>query len=138
MENFKSEIMQTLSMKMDTLHIKRKQEEAESSLAISFTMCTKRHHRNEGPLNSIDVSSIYEEDRPTNKFPSLSKNKVVYQGAKGATEPLYFMNQRRPHGPRPYQQGMQGTSQAYYNPNQAISMTSRGLPTHPSWSKPTP
>ena len=36
LEDFKSEMMQTLAMKMDTLHIKRKQEEAERALAIFF------------------------------------------------------------------------------------------------------
>ena len=62
----------------------------------------------------------------------------MYQGAEGATEPLYFLNQRRPHGSRPYQQGMQGTSQTYYNPNQFAHITSWGPPAHPSWSAPPP
>ena len=34
MEDFKSDMLQTLAMQMDTLHIKRKQEEAERALAI--------------------------------------------------------------------------------------------------------
>ena len=62
----------------------------------------------------------------------------MYQGAEGATEPLYFLNQRRPHGSRPYQQGMQGTSQTYYNPNHSAQMPSWGPPAHPSWSAPPP
>ncbi len=33
-EDFKSEMLQTLTMQMDTLHIERKQEEAERTLAI--------------------------------------------------------------------------------------------------------
>ena len=103
LEDFKSKMLQNFSMQMDTLHIKRKQEEAESALAIFCPRCTKRHPRNECPLNFIEVCSVYEEDHSIDKCPSLLGLKVVYQGAEGATEPLYFMSQRRPHGPRPYQ-----------------------------------
>jgi len=92
LEDFKSEMLQTLTMQMDTLHIKRKQEEAEMALAIFCPRCTRRHPRNECPLNSIEVCSVCEEEHPTNKFRSLPRLKVVYQGAEGATEPLYFMN----------------------------------------------
>jgi len=62
----------------------------------------------------------------------------MYQGTEASTEPLYFLNQRRLHGPRPYQQGTQGTSQAYYSPNQSAPMPSWGPPAHPSWSVPPP
>ena len=110
LEDFKSEMLQTLAMHMDTLHIKRKQEEVERALDIFCPRCTRRHPRNECPLNSIEVCSVCEEDHPTSKCPSLPRLKGVYQGVEGATEPLYFINQRRPHGPRPFQQGMQGTS----------------------------
>jgi len=136
LEDFKSEMLQNLAMQMDTLHIKRKQEEAERALAIFCPRCTRRHPWNECPLNSIEVCLVCEEDNSTDKCPSLPGLKAVYQGAEGAIEPLYFMNQRRPHGPRPYQQGMQGTSQAYYNPNQVTSIPSWGPPTHPSLSMP--
>lgn len=112
LEEFKSEMLQTLSMQMDTLHIKRKQEEVERALAIFCPRCTKKNPRNECSLNSIEVCSICEEYHFTDKCPSLLGLNVVYQGVEGATEPLYFMNQRKPHGPRLYQQGMQGASQA--------------------------
>ena len=36
LEDFKSEILQTLTLQMDTMNIKRKQEEAERALAIFF------------------------------------------------------------------------------------------------------
>jgi len=110
LENFKSETLQTLAMQMDTLHIKRKQEEVERALAIFFPRYTSRHPRNECPLNSIEVCSVCEENHSTDKCPSLPGLKDVYQGAEGVTEQLYYINQRRPHGPRPYQHGIQGTS----------------------------
>ena len=118
LEYFKSDMRQFLAMQMDTLRIQRKQEEAERALAIFFPRCTRKHPNNECPLHSIEVCFVCENDHPTDQCPSLPRIKAAYQRTKGATESLYFMNQRRPHGPGPYQQGMQGTSQTYYNPNQ--------------------
>jgi len=115
-------------MKTDALHIKRKQEEVERALAIFFPRCTRRHPRNEFPLNSIRVCSVCEEDHSIDKRPSLLGLKAIFQGAAGVTENIYYINQRGPHGPRSYQQGMQGTSQAYYNPNQVTSIPSWGAP----------
>jgi len=66
LEDFKSEVRQTLSMQMDTLHIKRKQEEAKRALAIFYPRCTRKHPRNECPLHSIEVCVVCEEDHPTN------------------------------------------------------------------------
>lgn len=111
-------------MQMDTLQIQKKQEQDERALAIFCPRCTRKHPRNECPLHSVKVCFVYEEDRPTNQCMSLPEFKAMYQGDEGVTEPLYFMNQRRPHGPRPYQQGMQGTSQTYYNPNQSTHIHS--------------
>jgi len=129
---------QTIAMQMDTLRIRKKQEEAERALAIFCPRCIRKHPRNECPLHSIEVCFFYEEDHPMNQCPSLPGFKAMYQGAEVAIETLYFMNQRRPHGPKPYQQGMQGTSQTYYNPNQSTHIPSWGPPTHPSWSTPPP
>jgi len=111
-------------MQKDTLHIKRKKEEEERALAIFLPICTRRHPRNECPLKFIEVCSVCEENHSIDNCPSLPGLKAVYQGVEGVTEQLYYINQKRPHGPRPYQQGMQGTSQAYYNPNTVTSIPS--------------
>jgi hypothetical protein len=50
LEDMKIDILHSLSMQMDTLQIKKKQEEVEKALAIFFPKCTKRHPRNEFPL----------------------------------------------------------------------------------------
>ena len=42
----------------------------------------------------------------------------MYRWTEGMIEQLCYINRRRFHGPWPYQQGMQGSSYAYYNPNQ--------------------
>jgi len=138
LEDFKSEMLQTIALQLDTMNIKRKQEEAERALAIFFPRCTRRHPRNECPLNCIEICSVCEENHSVDKCPSLPRLKVVYQGAERVTEQLCYINQRRPPGLRPYQQGMQGSSHAYYNPNQTTTIPSWGPPAHPSWSTPPP
>jgi len=121
LKDIKSEKLQILAM-----HIKRRQDEEERALVIFCPRCTNRHPSNECPLNSIKVCSICEENHSTDKYPSLLGLDAIYQGAEGVTEQIYYINQKRPHGPRPYQQGMQGTSQTYYNLNQVTSI--------PSWA----
>lgn len=125
-------------MQLDTLWIQKKQEEAKRALVIFCPRCTRKHPRNECPMHSLEVCFVCEEYHPTNQCPSLPGLKVAYQRAKGATEPLHYMNQRRPHGPRSYQQELQGTSETYYDPYQATFMPSWGPPAHPSWSTPPP
>jgi len=132
MEDFKSEMRQFLVMQLDTLQIQRKQEEAKRALAIFCPQCTRKHPRNECPLHSIEVCFVCERDHPTDQCPSLLGLKAAYRRTKGATESLYYMNQRRPHGPRSYQQELQGTPETYYDPYQATFMPSWGPPTHPS------
>jgi len=70
-------MLQTLAMQMDTLHIKRKQEEAERALAIFCPRCMRRYPRNECPLNSIEVCSVYEEHHSTDKCLSLPGIKAI-------------------------------------------------------------
>ena len=86
LEDFKSDMLQTLALQLETINIKRKQEEAERALAIFCPRCTRRHPRNECPLNCIKICLVYEENHSTNKCPSLPRLKVVYQGVEGVTE----------------------------------------------------
>jgi hypothetical protein len=137
-EDFKSDMRQFLAMQLDTLRIQKKQEEAKRDLVIFCPRCLKKHPRNECPMHSLEVCFVCEEYHPTDQCPSLPRIKAAYQRAKGATESLYYMNQRRPHGPRSYQQEMQGIPETYYDPYQAIFMPSWDPPAHPSWSTPPP
>ena len=89
-------------------------------------------------MHSLEVCFICEEYNPTDQCPSLPRIKVAYQRTKEATESLCYMNQRRPHGPRSYQQELQGTPETYYDPYQATFMPSWGPPAHPSWFTPSP
>ena len=137
-EDFKSDMRQFLAMQLDTLRIQKKQEEAKRALDIFCPRCTRKHPRNECPMHSLEVCFICEEYHPTDQCPSLPRIKATYLRAKGATESLCYMNQRRPHEPRSYQQELQGISETYYDPYQATFMPSWGPPTHPSWFTPPP
>ena len=79
LEDFKSEMLQTLALQLDTMNIRRKQEETERALAIFCPRCTRRHPRNEFPLNHIEIFSVYEENHSINKCPSLPGLKAVYE-----------------------------------------------------------
>ena len=106
MEDHKSEMRQTISMQLDTFQIQQKKEEAERDLAIFYPRCMRNHPKNECPLHSVEVCFFCEGTHHTNQCPTLLGFKSMYQGTEATTEPLYFLNQRRPQGPRPYQQGM--------------------------------
>ena len=47
LEDFKSEMLQTLSLQMDMMNIRRKKEESERTFTILCPRCTRRHPRNE-------------------------------------------------------------------------------------------
>ena len=128
--------MHTLALKMDTMQVKRKQEEAKRALAIFFPRCTRKHPRNECPLNVIEVFLVYEENHATEKCNSLHGLKVVYQGGEAMPEKLCFINQRRPQGPQPYQRGIQSAPYSYYHNNQSAPMQPWYIPSPPSWSTP--
>jgi hypothetical protein len=80
-------------MKMGTMQIKKKQEEEEKKLAIFCPKCTKRHPRNECPLDLIDACGICKESHATDKCPSLLGLKSTFQGAEEHAESICFINQ---------------------------------------------
>ena len=102
LEDFKSEMLQTFALQMDTMNIKRKEEEVDRALTIFCPRCTRRHPRNECPLKYIEIFSVYEENHSEEKCHYLLRLKTVYQGAKGFTEKICYINQRRPPVPKPY------------------------------------
>ena len=103
LEDFKSDMLHTFASQMDTMQVKRKQEEAERSLAILCPRCTRKHPTNECPLNVIEVFLFCEEDHGTEKCLSLLGLKFLYQGGEVRLDKLYFINERLPQGPTSYQ-----------------------------------
>ena len=76
LEEFKSEMLHTFSLQMDTMQVKRKQEEVERSLAILSPRCTRKHPRNECPLNFIEVFLLCEENHDTKSVPPYLELKL--------------------------------------------------------------
>jgi len=93
---------------MDTLKLKRKKEDSERTLDFFFPRCTKRRPRNECPLNDIELCYVCKENHAIDKLSSLPSLEIVYQGSEIGLEKILFIKQRRPQGPWPYQQVMQG------------------------------
>ena len=137
LEYFKSEMLHTFELQMDTMKMKIKKEEVEMALAILFPRCTKRHPRNKFPLNVIEDFLVYEENHVIEKFPSFPSLKFVYQGAEGGLNKLCFINQRRTQGPQAYQKGMQGSHYSYYYPNKNAPLQPWYSSNHPYWSTPS-
>lgn len=86
LEDFKCEMLHRFSLKMDTIEIKRKQVEAKRALTILYPICTKRHPRNECPLNVTEVFLACEENHAIDKCPSFPGLKAIYQGAEGGSK----------------------------------------------------
>jgi len=80
------------------------------ALAIFFPRYTKGHLRNEFPLNVIEICSMCDENHSHDNFPSIPSLKVVYNRVEGCMEKLFCINQRRPQGPKEYQQAMDSPS----------------------------
>ena len=91
LENFKTDILGTISAQMDTLNIKKKFE--DEALAIFCSRCKKKHPIKNCPLNSISVCGVCVKDHTTEDCLSLPGLQSIY---KGANEPAAQQGQRKP------------------------------------------
>jgi hypothetical protein len=85
LENFKTDILSTLTTQLDVLQAKQKQAEAEQTLAIFFHRCRKKHGPRECPLDVVRVCAICAKDHATEQCPSLLGLKVVFREAEEET-----------------------------------------------------
>jgi hypothetical protein len=88
-DNFKTYIINTFSIQLDTLKMKRKQEEESVSLAIFCPRCRKRHPKKEFPFNVIEFYGIFLEYHPTERCPSLPGLQDIYKGRLDPQDPSY-------------------------------------------------
>ena len=95
LENFKIDILGTLSSQLDTIKVKKKQEEENPTLSIFFSKCRKRHPLKECPLNTISICGICMENNSTEDYPSLRGLQAIFkQGNDPVVPPLQPMQQR--------------------------------------------
>ena len=79
LENFKSDILGTPSSQLDTIKVKKKEEEENLDLSIFFSKCRKRHPLNECPLNTINMCGICMENHSIEDCGSLHGLQVVFK-----------------------------------------------------------
>eukprot|EP00253_Pinus_taeda_P017765 PITA_17765 len=70
-ENFKTDILGTLTTQLDVLQAKQKQMEVEQNLAIFCPRCRKKHSHKECPLDTVQTCAICIRDHSTEICPSL-------------------------------------------------------------------
>lgn len=79
-ENFKTDILNTISNELDTIKVNRKHEAEKAAMVVFFPKCRQKHVERECPLNSIEVCGIYTLEHQTKKFPSLLRLQAIYKG----------------------------------------------------------
>eukprot|EP00253_Pinus_taeda_P004519 PITA_04519 len=80
-ENFKTDILGTLTTQLDVLQAKQKQMKAEQNLAIFCPRCRKKHSHKECPLDTVQTCTICTRDHSTKSCPSLPGLKASYPSA---------------------------------------------------------
>jgi hypothetical protein len=79
LENFKTDILSTLTTQLDVLQAKHKKIEAEQTLAIFFHRCRRKHGPRDFPLDVVQVCTICTKDHDMEQYPSLPRLKFVFR-----------------------------------------------------------
>jgi hypothetical protein len=97
LENFKTDLLGTIGSQLDTLKIRKKQEEENHVLSIFCSKCRKRHPLRECPLDNISICAICVEDHKTEDCPSLPGLQAIFKGGEApGTQPAL----KKPWQPR--------------------------------------
>jgi hypothetical protein len=64
---------------LDTLKIKKKQEEENAAMSIYCPRCRRKHSSREFPLDNISVCGFCMEDHSTEKCPSFPGLLAIYR-----------------------------------------------------------
>ena len=78
LENFKTNILSTIGSHLDTLKLKKKQEEENATMSIYCLICRRKHSSRECPLDNILVCGFCTKDHVTKKCPSLAGLVAIY------------------------------------------------------------
>jgi hypothetical protein len=80
--------LRTISNELDTLKLKKKQEE-EIVLAIFCPRCLKKHGEKECPLNVIEIYGLCTLEHPTYECPTFLELEYMYRGGGVSQEQSY-------------------------------------------------
>ena len=94
LENFKTDILETISEQVNSVNIKKKFE--DEALAIFCSCCKKKHPIKKCPLNAISVCGVCTKNHEIDDFPYLLGLQSIY---KGDGEPIAQATQRKPWKP---------------------------------------
>ena len=104
LDEFKSDILGSLSEQIDTLKLQNKQKAESDALAIFYPKCRRKHALRECPLDEkfVETCVICSEKHETKSCPSLPSLKAVFQEETptNSTESLNFVSRRPWQGPQ--------------------------------------
>jgi hypothetical protein len=117
LDNFKTDLLGTIGSQLDTLKIKRKQEEENPVLSIFCPKCRKRHPLRECPLDNVPVCAICTENHKTEDCPSLPGLQAIFKGGEAPGTPSAPKRPWQPRNPNAnaYQEPSPQSS-SYYPP----------------------
>jgi len=69
LEDFKTDILRTLTMQFNITQAKQKKAQAEQNLAIFCSRCKKKHNHKECLLDTIQVCAICTKDHSIESYP---------------------------------------------------------------------
>ena len=96
LENFKIDMMSSISSQSDVMRENKKQEVEDMVLGVFFPKCRKRHLLRECLVDKVEVCHLCNLDHDTKYFPSLPKVKEVFQESIVDTKQAYFISQKKP------------------------------------------
>ena len=138
LEDFKTDILGTLTRQLDIMQAKQKQAKEEQNLVIFCPRCRKKHSHKECLLDMVQTCAICTKDHATESCPSLQGLKAVYKEVEEETEPVYLLNQRSQWQPR--QTGTLADPSSFfqnpqYNSQQYLGAMWQNKPPFSNWSQ---
>ena len=113
LENFKIEMMSSISLKIDVLKEKQKQAVEDLTLGVFCPRCRMNHPLRQCLLDKVEVCQLCELNHDTKECPLLPQVKAVMQASTPEVELAYFIAQKKPWQPR--NQGMTPDSFPFFN-----------------------
>ena len=95
LENFKTDMMSSISSQLDVLREKQRQAEEDLALGVFRPKCRTKQLLRECPLDKVQEGGLCDLDHDTKECPSLLKVKTVFQASIVHMEQTYFISQKK-------------------------------------------